>query len=130
MCIKENGMTVGMSLFSTSGEQLFLLRVGLLTGNNEYRQHGVLGASYYFSIIEGQKMGCKIIDLGGSRPFLTDGVTCFKVGLGAEFESNSSNQDELIWFSINKDSAAATEFIKNNPFMFLTKNFKLVCYES
>ena len=130
MCIKENGITVGMSLFRISGEHLFLLRVGLLNGNVEYRQHGVLGAAYYFAIIEGQKMGCKSIDMGGSRPFLTDGVTCFKIGLGAWFESNSNNQDEFLWFSMNEESTAATEFVKNNPFMFFTKDFKLVCHES
>jgi hypothetical protein len=130
MRIKENGITVGMSLFRKSGEQLFLLRVGLLNGNTEYRQHGVIGATYYFSIIEGQKTGCKLIDLGGSRPFLTDGVTCFKKGLGAEFVSERSNRDELIWFTINEKSSAATEFVKNNPFMFFTKDFQLVSNES
>jgi hypothetical protein len=90
----------------------------------------VLGAAYYFAIIEGQKIGCKFIDLGGSRPFLTDGVTCFKIGLGAGFESDRNNLDEFIWFSMNEESSAATEFVKNNPFMFFTKDFKLVCHES
>lgn len=130
MCIKENGLTIGMSLFMKSEDQLFLLRVGLLNGDTEYRQHGALGATYYFSILEGQKTGCKIIDLGGSRPFLTDGVTNFKLGLGAGFESNRKNPDEFLWFSINEGSSAAAEFVKNNSFMFLTKDFKLVRHES
>ena len=85
MYIKENGVVVGGSLVRKSGDTLEGLRLGLLNGNEEYLRHGVVGAIYYYGVIEGQKMGCRYMDVGGSRPFLTDGLTKYKMGLGGEF---------------------------------------------
>ena len=82
MTVREDGKIVGGSLVRKSGDHYYLMRLGLLDGNEEYRHHGVIGAMYYFSILEGQKMGCRYIDLGGTRPFLTDGLTKFKTRIG------------------------------------------------
>ncbi len=48
----------------------------------------MIGAIYYFGILEGQKTGCKYLNVGGTQPFLSDGLTRFKLGLGAEFILN------------------------------------------
>jgi hypothetical protein len=68
-----------------SENTVFLKRVGLIDGKHEYLTHGVKGAFYYFGILEGLKRGCKYVDLGGSRPFLTDGLTRHKIAMGGEF---------------------------------------------
>ena len=92
MSIMEDGKIVGMSLVEKSGSSFYLLRLGLLNGNEEFRSHGVIGAMYYFSILEGQRMGCQYLNLGGTKPFLTDGLTKFKMGLSAEFVPNDARQ--------------------------------------
>jgi len=130
MAIRENGNIVGMSLLVKSGDIIYLKRLGLLDGNDKYRRHGVIGAFYYFGIIEGHKMGCKSLDLGGTRPFLTDGLTKYKLGLGAEFVSNLSPSKEYLWYGVNEKSSAAKEFLSNNPFMHLNRDFKLVRFGS
>jgi lipid II:glycine glycyltransferase (peptidoglycan interpeptide bridge formation enzyme) len=89
----------------------------------------VIGALYYFSILEGQKMRCRYVDLGGTRPFLTDGLTKYKLGLGAEFVPILSPLKEYIWFGVNEKSEAAMEFLSKNPFMYVNKEFRLVKYE-
>lgn len=124
--IKENGVIVGASLIRKSGDILYLMRLGLLDGNEEYLRHGVIGAMYYFSIIEGQKMGCQYLNIGMTRPFLTNGLTKYKLGLSAEFVSDYSPHKEYLWFGVNKQSTAAMEFINSNPFMHLDKNNELV----
>lgn len=125
IAVKEDGVIVGEAVIRKYGESLFLSRLGLLDGIDEYRSHGVIGALYYFSIVEGQKMGCRDLNVGGTRPFLTDGLTKFKIGLGAEFVSDHSLKKDYLWFGVNEHSIVAKEFMDNNPFMYLTKEFGL-----
>jgi hypothetical protein len=125
LLIKEDGVIVGASLLRKSGESLYLMRLGLLDGNQLYRQHGVIGAIYYYSILEGQNMGCRYLDLGGTRPFLTDGLTKFKLGLGAEFAPILSQGKEYLWLGVNKHSIVAEEFMKRNPVMHFDNDFSL-----
>jgi hypothetical protein len=129
MAINENGVTIGMLFFKKCGELLYLMRLGLLDGNEEYLNHGVIGAMYYFGILEGQKMGCKSLDLGGTRPFLTDGLTKYKVGWGGEFVRDLTPDKEYLWFGVNNRSSVAKEFLGHNPFMHVTKDFRLVKFE-
>ena len=129
MAVKEDGVIVGEGLIRNTGESLFLSRLGLLDGIVEYRSHGVIGAIYYFSMLEGQKMGCRALNVGGTRPFLTDGLTKFKIGLGAEFVSDHNLKKDYLWLGTNAHSTMAKEFMDNNPFMHLTKEFVLARYE-
>jgi len=128
MAIKEQGAIVGASLIRKSGDSLVLKRLGLLDGDDEYRLHGVIGALYYFGIVEGQKNGCRFFDLGGTRPFLTDGLTKYKIGLGAEFVTDLSPEKEYLWLGINKDSEQARSLLADNPFMHINRDFKLIKY--
>jgi hypothetical protein len=123
--IREDGVIVGESVIRKSGESLYLMRLGLLDGNEEYLRHGVIGALYYFGILEGKNMGCRYLDVGGTRPFLTDGLTKFKIGLGAEFVSNLSPTKEYLWLGVNEHSIVAEEFMSKNPVMHINKDFSL-----
>jgi hypothetical protein len=129
LAIKEDGVIVAESFFIRSGDTLDFIRMGLLDGNEEYLDHGAVGALHYFRIIEGQKMGCKYINPGGTRPFLTDGLTINKMGLGAEFVSEEyTHFNESIWIGLNENSSSAREFIRKNPFMYINNDLMLVKY--
>lgn len=128
MAVKEKGVIVGAALIRKTEESVYLIRLGLLDGNEEYRLHGVIGALYYFGVVEGQKSGCRYFDLGGTRPFLTDGLTKYKMGLGAEFVTELSPQKEYLWLGINRNSASALNLLAENPFMYASRDFKLVKY--
>ena len=125
IAIKEDGVIVAEAIVKKSEESLFLLRLGVLDGIEEYRNHGVIGAIYYFGILEAQKMGCHDLDVGGTRPFLTNGLTKFKFGLGAEIVSNHSFKKNYLWLGVNEHSIAAKEFLGSNPFMHLNKDLGL-----
>ena len=125
IAIKEGGVIVAEAIVKKSEDCLFLLRLGLLDGIEEYRNHGVIGAIYYFSIVEAQKLGCRDLDVGGTRPFLTNGLTKFKFGLGAEIVSNHSFKKNYLWLGVNEHSSAAKEFLGSNPFMHLNKDLGL-----
>ena len=125
IAIKEGGVIVGASIIRKSGDSLSLIYLGLLDGNEDYLRHGVIGAIYYFGILEGKKMDCQYLDVGGSRPFLTDRLTEFKLGLGAKFVSEPTHGRDFLWLGINDGSSAAQKFIRSNPFIYLTENNKL-----
>ncbi len=126
LAIKEKGEIVGASAFSISEGSLYLERLGLLEGNEEYRRHGVIGATYFFGVIEGQKAGCKYLNVGGTRPFLSDGLTRYKLSLGAEFVQKLSPTKEYLWLGINEHSESAKRFLANNRFYHVNKDFRLV----
>jgi hypothetical protein len=126
LVIRENGEIAGASIVKKTGDSFALLYLGILDGNEEYRRHGIIGAIYYFGILEGKKMDCKYLDVGGSRPFLTDNITKFKKGLGAEFVPKLTPKRNYLWFGVNENSTAACEYIKSNPFMYISDNNVLV----
>jgi hypothetical protein len=126
MVVKEKGEIAGMAFLRVTDKILHLKRTGLIDGSQEYLSHGVIGAVYYFGILEGLKLGCKYVDLGGSRPFLRDGLTRHKLGIGGEFEQKLDSSKEYLWFGVNKKSLAAADYLKRNPFMHLSKDFTLV----
>jgi hypothetical protein len=128
LAIKENGIIVAESMIRKSGDLIYLMRLGLLDGNEDYKRHGAIGAMYYFCVLEGQKMSCRYLDVGGTRPFLNNGLTKYKMGLGAEFLSEHSTWKEYLWFGINESSTFAKEFIRSNPFIYLNNDRKLVIH--
>ncbi len=123
IAVREDGVIVAESLIRQSGDSLRLMRLGLLNGNDDYLHHGVIGALYYFSILEGQNFGCRYLDLGGTRPFLTDGLTKFKLRFGGEFESKLSSTKEYLWLGINENSGTAKDFMRRNPVMYARRDF-------
>jgi hypothetical protein len=70
-------------------------------------------------------MGCRYMDISGTRPFLTDGLTKFKIGLGAEFAPNLSQGKEYLWLGVNEHSIVAEEFMRRNPVMHFNKDSNL-----
>ncbi len=128
IAVKENGIIVAGALLKRLGDSLSGLRLGILDGNEEYRRHGVIGAIYYFSILEGQKMGYRFLDVGGTRPFISDHLTCYKLGLSAEFSLDHTPWKEYMWLGVNKHSVGAGEFMKNNPFVYLNNDNTLGKY--
>jgi hypothetical protein len=132
LAIREKGVMVCAAVCKESEDSIDLMVMGLLDGKDEYRRHGVIGAIYYFAIIEGEKKGLHYIDVGGSHPFLTDSLTKYKMGLGAEFVTDDNPMDQCPghWLGVNKNSAAAMDFISNNSFICLNKEHRVVRSEA
>ncbi len=124
--IMENGVTVGASLIQKENDEWRLLYLGTIDGNQEYLRHGVIGAIYYFAILEAKKTGYKRLNVGGSRPFVNDGLTRYKLGLGAEFVPELTPFRYFLWLGVNENSSMARKFIESNPFMHLGEGYKLI----
>lgn len=65
-------------VYSRRGEVFRLVLVGTRKGKMGPVKMGALAALYVFAIQHARSMGCTVLDLGGSRPVLQDGVLRFK----------------------------------------------------
>jgi hypothetical protein len=124
--IREKGQRVAAGLIERHASHVHLKRLGVKDGHEQYMRHGAVGAIYYFLYLEAQRLGCRYIDIGGSRPFLTDGLTRHKLGLHAQFHSDHSTWREYLWMGIDPNSARGQGFIRDNPFVYLSGNHQFV----
>jgi hypothetical protein len=85
---------------------------------------GVIGALYYFVMQYVHKKGIKSILVGNSMPVVLDGVTEFKLQLGATPFQNDLGRKEKYYFLPVKYSKSLFTALKSNPIYFL-RNGKL-----
>jgi hypothetical protein len=105
--------------------------VGILDGQEDIMRMGVNGAIYYFEVFNCIKKGIKSINIGGTSPVLTDGLTQFKISLGAKAEDLKYFQSQYLWFIPLKDSIAIRNILKLNPLIFRMEDnlYRLICVD-
>jgi hypothetical protein len=93
--------------------------VGVKDGNWDLVKEGAVGASYFFSLSRAKEKGYTRVNLGGSRPFLKDGVLNYKrqwaLKLSSEFQTG-------FLLNISSMSEGIKGFLMNNPFIYLDKS--------
>ncbi|MBN2215383.1 MAG: hypothetical protein JW723_14180 [Bacteroidales bacterium] len=98
-----------------------LRSIGILDGREDLLKMGVTGAIYYFEMLDSFKKGIKAVNIGGTSPVLTDGLTRFKLRLGAMAEDIKFFDDLTLMLRILKDSSAVRSLLKLNPFVYRNK---------
>lgn len=89
--------------------------LGIIDGNWEYARVGVISAVYYFLVTEMKKKGYTKLHLGGCRPLYSDGVTQYKISIGAEFLPETNEPG--LCFIFNRDTDVFKNFLIKNPFI-------------
>ena len=79
--IKLGGEYVSGALCEICNESYLLQNNGVI--DESYIKEGALIATYYFPILRAKEINAKIVDFGGSKPFLSDGVLRHKNQWGA-----------------------------------------------
>jgi len=90
--------------------------VGVIDGDPAYVKAGALAALYYFVPRYLADTGYARLDVGLSRPFLKDGVLQHKKKWGQRVVAG---HEKLLILRIARGSAAAHEFLRNNPFIYI-----------
>ncbi len=119
---KDNEVIAGDLLEQTSRGAALRL-TGIKDGNLDYLRYGAGVALYYFGILEAQKRGYKKINIGGTTPFLSDGLTRFKSFINAKIVPNTYLSKKCLWMMFLKDSAALENFFVKNPVVYYPKPF-------
>lgn len=91
--------------------------LGVKEGDPAHVKSGALAAVYCFAIQHLIERGNRMLHLGGSRPFLRDGVLQYKKKWGTQIVDHSAK-----WFVLNasRHTVAVKSFLANNPFFFET----------
>jgi hypothetical protein len=117
--IKKGTDIVGGGLFEYFPGMIRMRKLGVRDGSWEYVRQGVIGAIYYFMMVEMEERGYEKIYLGGTRPLLSDGVTRFKSSLNARVVSRVEAAGPVaLWLTILRDSPALRGYLVNNPFIY------------
>jgi hypothetical protein len=89
---------------------------GVLDGNMEYRRDGALAATYYFAFQYLEGKGYNSVNLGGSKPFIRDGVLKYKTKLSQRIIGTEPNDGFML--KAVSDTAATRSFFCSDPFIF------------
>ncbi len=120
--IYKEGKPVAGTFIDLIGDKFRLCLNGILDGRDDIMRMGVNGAIFYYNVLNCIKKGIKSINLGGTSPILTDGLTEFKLSLGAKAEDIKYFQSQYLWFIPLKDSIALRNVLKLNPLLFRLKD--------
>jgi len=93
--------------------------LGILGGDFRYVKKGALNAIYYYTIEYLRKRNHKKFSLGGTRPFINDGLLKHKLYWGANIVCETSQAFLLCILSHKK---CIKTFLLNNPFIYKDRN--------
>ena len=125
LLVQRNNVPLAGVLVQYDQKRIVLSKLGIIDGEQEYVKEGVIGALYYFSVLESQKRGYGKLDIGGGRPFLKDGLTRYKMGLGGELDFDCNLFQDYLCLTWRAESEYAKEFLKDNPMICLGSDGKL-----
>ena len=124
LLIKKEDKTIAGALVEFRDGKAMLRKLGIVDANMEYVRFGAIGAIYYFMVQELKKRGYNVMDIGGARPLLNDGLTHYKISL----EARLCKENELhscVRFMVLRNSEGARSFLTHNPFLFKNRRKKL-----
>ncbi|MGH7791976.1 MAG: hypothetical protein ACREOB_06625, partial [Thermodesulfobacteriota bacterium] len=115
--IRCNGRPIAGRIFQRRDHVLKFVAQGTVNGEWSPVKEGAIAALYFFGIDHAKQLGCKLIDLGVSRPSLNDGVLRYKRKWGVTVVENGDIYYDflLCWNRLNK---AVASFLSNTPLIF------------
>ena len=115
LLVKENEECIAGILFRCRKDKAKLSTLGVKDGNPDYVGHGAIGAVFSFAIQYLADKGFAKIDLGGSRPFLKDGVLRYKRKWRQRI---SSKKGPAFLVKVLSQTEGLRGFLLNNPFAY------------
>lgn len=121
----KDGVRVAGSLAEYSrrhGARLCIL--GIRDAKTEYLRMGVIGGLYFYALNAVRKKGYRFINIGGTRPILTDGLTNYKLSMNAEIVPRAPKLKFCLWVSWPQDSPRLRDFLVRNPFVHFPRGHR------
>jgi hypothetical protein len=117
--VKSGAEKVAGLMLRYDGDIIRAYVLGVKDGDPQYVKSGALGAAYYFAILHLTERGAQRLHLGGSRPFLRDGVLQYKKKWGIRIVDKSP---QVFVLTQTRNTRASLSFLANNPFFFETED--------
>lgn len=120
--ILQDGEPVAGSIDEIRYDKIRMSGLGILDGRDDLKRKGVIGALYYFQVLDYSLRNITSVLLGGTSPILTDGLTQYKLSVGAEAADKQYIGDQFLWLLPLGDTAAVRGVLKSNPFISIVKD--------
>jgi len=121
--IKDNEPVAGQFIEKVAGT-FRINTFGIVDGSQKIQKMGVHAALYFFALTHFGKLGHKSIRCGSSMPLVFDGVTQFKMRMGAKpYLKDLKSRSKYIFLPIN-NVLSIKKVLNNNPVFYL-ENEKL-----
>ena len=109
-------------------EKYYCEKIGYLNGDESFLKMGVTNAIYQFRIERAYELGCKKIVLGGTPPFIENGVFKFKAKWQARINPDIYyNENYLL---LNPSNHTCYEFLYKNSLIVYGLNNSLIVLSS
>jgi hypothetical protein len=105
--IKKDGEVIAGGLCNLVGETYLLGTLGLK--DEAFINEGAIAALYYYGIRLAYERGAKFVDLGLSRPFLSDGVVIYKRKWGGNIRRDDKNNHVVYLKNLTKNGLIVLE---------------------
>lgn len=108
-----NGVCVAAGINQQIGDSYHFQSFGWYNGDAELRKAGVVTAIYWYTILRAHDLKCTNVNLGGTPPYLENGVMHFKTRWAATLckEPSSHGYRDLL---LNPANAHCHDFLKRN----------------
>ncbi len=117
LLVKQNGQPIAGVIFQKKNQILHLWILGTVNGEWAPVKAGAFAALYFFSIKLAKKLKCKLIDFGGSRPSLNDGLLRYKKKWGIHLTRKYDNYYEYLVYWNHLDKSVIS-ILSNTPLIF------------
>jgi len=115
--VRQNGHPLAGIIFQKKNQILRLFILGTVNGEWAPVKAGAIAALYLFSIEHAKTLGCKLVDFGGSRPSLNDGLLRYKRKWGMSLITKYDNYyDFLVYW--NHLNVPVTSFLSRDSLIF------------
>lgn len=123
--ILQDNKILAAVLVHISGNQLTLAWTGIDKNVEKNQLTGVADALDLYSLMYAYTQGCSVMDMGGSRPLINDGVLRYKRKWGSAISLGLIPKGNLFYFPC-KLTPSVESFLENNP-MVIKQRKKLFC---
>jgi hypothetical protein len=116
--ITREGVPVAGKVIEYEGTRLRFVASGVAGGDQTLRKQGALSACHYHAIEHARQMGCDLLDWGGSRPCLNDGVLRYKMKWGCTLAEERRQSDRILLVKARTVTATVASFLEHTPLLF------------
>jgi len=123
-----DGKCVAAAVTILENDNYCCIKIGYLKGELNLLQKGIVTAIYKFRIQRAYELGCKTIILGGTPPFLENGVFTYKAKWQARFCPEKYYTENYLL--LNPQNKYCYEFLRNNSLVVFGLQNRLIVLSS
>ncbi len=119
--ITRRGEPIAAQLIEKKEDTYRITAFGIMDGQPEIQKMGVHAALYYYAMNHYAEEGHQYLLCGSSMPIIQDGVTQFKIRLGAKpYVKDIENRKKYFFLPMNNNSSLM-EFLKENSLFCISE---------